>query len=283
MPFTIAKIRKFAKFVNASDARWQKFKEIMIEVAKEHDDTTFRPLRCFQDVRVRWDSTNRMLMRAQKLRESIDRYATINCPKLSLNDLEWQQIDYVVTILRPFAVFTQLIGSTREPTIHRVFGVYSILLNHIEAVGKKLVRKKLHWKVAIWDGLVHAKDKLLDYYEKTQPANLYGIAVFIDPAAKDSFWKSQYWQELPMWESTYWVELEYMVKAEYGDRTLERRRKLIPKTLKRKDVSLDDIVSNIFAEVHDDQEEEDLQGVEAELLEYRAYGTYYYVGRRVGR
>jgi hypothetical protein len=70
-----------------------------------------------------------------------------------------------------------------------------MLIAHLDACGEKLKKKRLEWKVNIWDGLSGARDKLLEYYEKTKTANIYGVAILLNPVAKDRFWKEKHWKE----------------------------------------------------------------------------------------
>jgi len=166
-----------------------------------------------------------------------------------------------------------MIGTTREPTIHRVFAVYSILLKHLDKCGEKLKRKRLQWKVAIWDALGAAKDKLFEYYEKTGTTPLYGIAILCDPVAKDRFWKEKHWQEDAGWETNYWVEFEHMLRTSYKSHAIEKARPLEARQKQRqKGVSLDDLVTHAFADTRPPQEDPDLTEIDIEIMEYRSFG-----------
>lgn len=254
------------------------FRAIQIDISEEKKETNYRPLRCFQDVKTRWDSTNRMLMRSKKLRPAIDRYSESQCPHLALSESEWQQVDYVITILRPFAVFTQLIGTTRDPTIHRVYGVYSILLDHLDKCEKKLKRKRKQWKVLLFEGLQAARAKLFDFYEKTETSDagkLFGMAILLNPAAKDSFWKASHWQEDSYWVQAYWVELEALYDLTYRSRTLTTKRMVAPREMRRhQEPNLDDVMIRIHSDQASDRPDTDLTDAEVELMDYRQFGKF---------
>jgi hypothetical protein len=68
-----------------------------------------------------------------------------------LSDEEWRQVDYLVEILFPFCVWTNLVGRTREgPTIHDSFKIYNILFDHLESQIPKLrPKRKSPWKVQL--------------------------------------------------------------------------------------------------------------------------------------
>lgn len=216
-----------------------------------------------------------MLMRARVLRIAIEKYCETHCPHLILNASEWQQIDYVVSVLRPFAVFTQLIGTTRDPTIHRVFGVYSILIDHLESCEKKLKRKQKEWKVLLLNGLREARTKLFEYYEKTESSDagkLYGMAILLDPAAKDTFWQAGHWREDPAWKALYWVEFEALYEMTYAPRALTSKRVVAPKEIRRRqEPNLDDIMHRIHGEQGSDQPDMEFTDADVELMDYRQF------------
>lgn len=73
-----------------------------------------------------------MLVHLLKLKEPVNTFTKAKCPHLKLDDDEWGQVRCLIAILRPFAVFTSLIGVSRMPTIHSVFDIYNKVLNHLE-------------------------------------------------------------------------------------------------------------------------------------------------------
>jgi hypothetical protein len=237
-------------------------------------------LRCFQDVKTRWDSTNRMLMRVKKLRKAVDKFTVEQCPHLALSDKEWKQIDYLISILRPFAVFTQLIGSTRSPTIHTVFDIYNILLDHIERCKAKLERKREPWKIAILHGIRAAEIKFRYYYAKADETDvgiLYGLGILLNPAGKETTWQTSHWVNDPHWRAGYWVQFDALYDREYRNRTPAKRRLVLPKELqKKKAVSLDDVMARI-ASNSIEQQDTDMTDAEGELQDYRQYGMWVFL------
>lgn len=156
------------------------------EIGKNKDLSV---LKLFQDVSTRWDSTCFMLIRALTLQESIEDFIETHGPDwLALTKPEWQQIKYLVDLVRPFCNFTQVISRSTTPTIHHVFVIYNTLLEHLEKSEAKLMRKRKPWKVFLREGLRGAQLKLKEYYSETRGSlgSLYGQAVLLTPAYKDN-------------------------------------------------------------------------------------------------
>jgi hypothetical protein len=166
-----------------------------------------------------------------------------------------------------------MIGSSRDPTIHRVFEVYSMLLDHVDRCGQRLKKKKLEWKTALWDGLSEARDKLLEYYEKTESADIYGVAVLLDPVGKDKFFKKKIWKEDPKWESEYWVQFEDMFSRGYAQRSLANPRRIgIQGVERRQGLSLDDIMPRMYTDAEDESQDMQPDDASVEFADYRQFG-----------
>ena len=87
---------------------------------------------------------------------------------------EWRQINYLIKILYPFALYIDVISAIISgPTVHNVFAVYNKLFGHIESHIEKLKRKRVIWKVTIRHGLELANDKLSIYYNKIKDSISY--------------------------------------------------------------------------------------------------------------
>jgi hypothetical protein len=166
-----------------------------------------------------------------------------------------------------------LIGTTREPTLHRVYGIYSILLDHLDKNEKKLKKKRKEWKVLIYEGLQAARSKLWEYYEKTETSDagrLYGMAVLLGPVAKETFWKAAHWKEDPDWVQSYWLDLERLYDSTYAQRPLTKKRAVVPKDIRRRqEPSLDDVITQIYSDQSSSQFEERLDDADIEMMDYR--------------
>ena len=55
--------------------------------------------------------------------------------RLSLLNLDWKKLDYLIILLRPFAEYTSLIRNLRDATINHTWNVYNALFDHLNVVG----------------------------------------------------------------------------------------------------------------------------------------------------
>ncbi|KAJ5751403.1 uncharacterized protein N7511_008368 [Penicillium nucicola] len=166
-----------------------------------------------QDVRTRWNSTFLMLRRAKRLQSAFDDF----CVQFNLTDMrmdgdEWRQVDYLLSITYPFFKFTSSLSATTDVTIHNVFGIYNALFTHIDKAKAQLARKKVGWKRVMKSALDRARDKLTEYYGKTDdiPGDLYAIATILAPRNKLEFFTTSEWE--PHWGPRYKKSLEAYIQ-----------------------------------------------------------------------
>ena len=109
--------------------------------------------------------------------------------RLSLSNLDWKKLDYLIILLRPFAEYTSLIGNSRDATINHTWNVYNTLFDHLDVVGDQFRCKdaeKTPWIsefiTAVDTGIV----KLKEYYSKTggPVETQYALAAMLDPSQK---------------------------------------------------------------------------------------------------
>ncbi len=217
-----------------------------------------------------------MLCRFNKLHEAINKFTYENAKHLTLSKNEWDQVNYIIDLLRPFAVFTELIGTTRDPTIHQVFDIYNYLMEHLEIREARLKKKKRAWRTILCEGVEAARRKLIEYYSNTDSSSgyLYGFAILLNPAVKESFWYTKHWKRDLEWQATYWVHLEQLYNKEYSSRS--GIRKTIPTNLTRKPtINLGDVLSRLTdRKVQAQQADTEISDAQAEWLDYRQSGKY---------
>ena len=159
-----------------------------------------------------------MLIRFRKLRPAVDKYiASQGLEWLRLTKQEWNQLDYLIEISRPFALCTKLIGQTKGPSIHLVYAFFTTIFDLIERAIQKLQRKRLPWKTAMLTALKAALKKLEKYYGWTVDyiGDLYGFGVLLHPGIKDTFWENSSWSKDQAWVDEYWRKLERLWRKEY--------------------------------------------------------------------
>ena len=93
------------------------------------------------DIPIRWNSTYDMILRAKlirfPLRDWLDEQI-LNDPsqeRLSLSNLDWKKLDYLIILLRPFVEYTSLIGNSRDATINHTWNIYNALFDYLDVVG----------------------------------------------------------------------------------------------------------------------------------------------------
>ena len=91
---------------------------------KQSEQESVRILRMVEDIPIRWNSMYDMILRAKRicfpLRDWLDEQI-LNDPsqeRLSLSNLDWKKLDYLIILLRLFAEYTSLIGNLRDATIN---------------------------------------------------------------------------------------------------------------------------------------------------------------------
>jgi hypothetical protein len=145
-----------------------------------------------------------MILRAKcicfSLRDWLDEQI-LNDPSqkcLSLSNLDWKKLDYLIILLRPFAEYTSLIRNLRDATINHTWNVYNALFNHLNIIGDQFRCKdseKTPWIsefiTAIDAGIV----KLKEYYSKTRgPVETqYALAAMLDPSQKLNIFSELGW------------------------------------------------------------------------------------------
>ena len=166
-----------------------------------------------QDVRTRWNSTFLMLRRARRLQTTFDGFCTqFNLADMKIDKDEWRQVDYLLSITYPFFKFTSSLSATTDVTIHDVFGIYNALFTHIDKAKAQLARKKVGWKKVMKLALEHGRDKLAEYYSKTDdiPNDLYAIGTILGPRNKLELFLTPEWEK--HWAPRYKQSLETYIQ-----------------------------------------------------------------------
>ena len=195
---------------------------------EKNRNTDKNVVKLHQDVKTRWDSTSRMLIRAIRLEESINLFCQDEGPDwLKFRKVDWDQVKYLADLTKPFAAFTQRIGQTRTPSIHHTFAIYNRLFDHLDYTRSTLRLKRKDWKRLLITGIDAGEKKLRKYYSKTKGSlgNLFGIATLLAPCYKNQFFDSITWTEenpnsRQTWGDLYWEKLEQLYNRRYKDITV---------------------------------------------------------------
>lgn len=174
-------IRSLAIAVNSSPQRLERFKQLQ---------EIHRPLQPIQDVRTRWNSTYDMLLRAWTLRSIINQWIRRETePRLALLKIqsdEWTQIKYLILLLKPFRLWTEVLSESKGATIHKAWFVYNLVTGHMLRLQNLLEQKDFAWKDHIVKALEKGLKKLMDYRGKAtgEEALIYTLATVLDPSVR---------------------------------------------------------------------------------------------------
>jgi hypothetical protein len=165
-----------------------------------------------------------MIARARQLRPDLTRFINeaLDLEISSLDDEEWNQLDYLLEILGPFRVCTDAIGATETgPTIHHVFAIYNELFDHIDRQFAKLQRKRVPWKVRMRCALQNAAAKLREYYSRTYEdlGYLYACATILAPQYKLKAFEGVNWiaeKDEESWVCYYYINCYFLSLTLYS-------------------------------------------------------------------
>jgi len=111
---------------------------------------------------------------------------------LRVFEQEWRQVEYMIKLLEPFKEYTEAMGRTQGPTIHKAFLVYSNLFDHLEDQDNmKELDSVLKWTGELETAVENALIKMRKYYARTEGEGglLYNIATVLNPTQKLSLYK----------------------------------------------------------------------------------------------
>jgi hypothetical protein len=137
-----------------------------------------------------------MLSRAKRLKETIDSYCNQQSQsKFQLTSSQWQQIDYLLCLTKPFFDFTNALSKSKTATIHQVFDIYDILNEHLQKSKLRLASKRVPWKKTVLEALKVSHKKLYGYHRRTieLQGNLYAIGIILAPSHKLQYFSGPTW------------------------------------------------------------------------------------------
>ncbi len=144
-----------------------------------------------------------MLLRVLHLQVFIKSYISTHenenttLQKLSLNNEEWTHVQYLVELLKSFAIFTDLLEHNCKFSINAIYIVYDVLFFHIKDHMTALKRKQRSWKCLLLKVLTQAWIKLFKYYTDVNHDRelMYNLKNIIDSHQKLNLYEQFTWQD----------------------------------------------------------------------------------------
>ncbi len=160
-----------------------------------------------------------MLVRAWDLRDTVsawlERYRGADSALKNVRILseEWQQVQYLIVLLRPFFEWTDCLSRSSRPIIGKAWATYTSLFKHLEDHDKLLRQKSEPWNVGLADSVSAAHRKLAEYYSRTdgQGGTIFNLACVLDPMQKLDLYRS------PAFEARYASIYETEFRTFYRD------------------------------------------------------------------
>ena len=202
---TLHKLRQILAKIRSSNLLW----ESLQEDAQRKRLNWLVPI---LDVRVRWNSTHKMIQRALHLRPALERLLAIdNSQKfskaripLTLSHSDWKTLERFEKILSLFVDATEFASGSSYPTLSSQLPYYQYLQNSLhELIEKEREREN---NIApdtaaykIWAAADDAYRKLNQYWVKTDSNTGQVIATILDPRMKLQLFRNLEWE-------TTWIE-----------------------------------------------------------------------------
>ena len=200
---TLHKLRQILAKIRSSNLLW----ESLQEDAQRKRLNWLVPI---LDVRVRWNSTHKMIQRALHLRPALERLLAIdNSQKfskaripLTLSHSDWKTLERLEKILCLFVDATEFASGASYPTLSSQLPYYQYLQNSLHELIEKERERENNIEpdtaaYKIWAAADDAYRKLNQYWVKTDSNTGQVIATILDPRMKLQLFRNLEWE--PTW------------------------------------------------------------------------------------
>ncbi len=173
-----------------------------------------------QNIKTCWNFICLMLLRALRLQVFIKSYISTHknenttLQKLSLNNKEWTYVQYLVKLLKSFAIFTDLLEHNHKLNINAIYIIYDVLFFHIKDHMITLKRRQRSWKHSLLKVLMQAWIKLFKYYTDVNHDRklIYNLENIIDSHQKLNLYKWSTWQDNNYKQRYKWKFINYYAR-----------------------------------------------------------------------
>ena len=185
-----------------------------------------RRLHLIMDCATRWNSTYKMLERAWYLKDAVPAFMAKQSNKfrkehghLLPTSVEWDLIEMLLYVLRPFYECTIILEPTKSPTIQNSFISWNSCFNALDKIQTQLHRKKLVWKRELGKSLQIMRDRLAKYYSLTSIPSVYVDSTILTPFMKLRPFKTAEWE--PRFADKYRNECHQRYQEKYASRSVK--------------------------------------------------------------
>lgn len=178
-----SKLRKLIRSIRKSTKSRQQLKRLC-------QFYQIKPLVPVIDVPTRWNSTNKMILRAKHLKIPLRAMCLkeSNLVSLQIMQAEWDELEHIATLLEKFDRATQLISMDR----HSTFSCYLPILNWlIDEMTGFAQNASFNLSIAAKNGL----SKLKKYQLNVRKSILPFIATILNPALKMNYFSEHEYRE----------------------------------------------------------------------------------------
>lgn len=133
--------------------------------------------------------------------------------KYLITDDQWNEFTKIQNFLKPFKEVTTIMSSSSYPTLSTTIPLYNILIDHLEDIigdnetedndnnntntendnTEDNSNKDEKWSQLIVEAAKKCKEKLIEYYNKTNDS--YLISVILDPRLKLIYFQDNNWED----------------------------------------------------------------------------------------
>ena len=201
---TLSRLRRIIAKIRSSTTLWEALKT-------EAQAVKLDWLAPILDVRIRWNSTHKMIERALKLRPALDRLLTFDPShafqraNLTLNGSDWIVLAKLGDILHVYIQGTKFASGTTYPTLTMQLPYYQFTQNKLyrliqgerENFSGEDSELDARTSRLLWGAADEAYKKLNLYWQKTDNHSGQAVATMLDPRMRLKVFENLHWE--PEW------------------------------------------------------------------------------------